>query len=156
MQCCLYALATLALLKKRYIATKYWFLWLWKCNLVFKLQLAKKCIGAKSWLLCKYFKCDKRFQLYVVVGNKLSSLRYKNESKPSYLLMPDNHSVSKAQLLSHHYSFHKVCHGFRLTKWDDYFQVAFGHFWIERCFLGHLGQFQKLALSLKPNHHKKI
>ena len=36
--------------------------------------------------------------------------------------------------------YYRVCHGFRLTKWDDYFLVNFDHFWIERHFLRQLGQ----------------
>jgi len=31
--------------------------------------------------------------------------------------------------------WYKVCHGFRLTKRDDYFWVDFDHFWIEHYFL---------------------
>jgi len=35
---------------------------------------------------------------------------------------------------------HRVFHGFRLTKQDDYFWVKFDHFWIEHWFLRQLGQ----------------
>jgi len=35
------------------------------------------------------------------------------------------------------------CHGFRLTKWDDYFWVDFDHFWIKQYFWRQLGQYWK-------------
>jgi len=38
----------------------------------------------------------------------------------------------------------RVCHGFRLTKWDDYFWVDFDHFWIKQYFWRQLGQYWKL------------
>jgi len=40
---------------------------------------------------------------------------------------------------------YKVCHWFRLTKWDDYYWVNFDHFWIEQYFWRQLGQYWKLA-----------
>jgi len=43
----------------------------------------------------------------------------------------------------------KVCHGFRLTKRDDYFWVDFDHFWIERYFWRQLGQYIEYWLEPK-------
>jgi len=40
------------------------------------------------------------------------------------------------------YSSYRVCHGFRLTKNDDYFQVKFNHSWIEAA----------RVVSLTPNN----
>jgi len=34
-----------------------------------------------------------------------------------------------------------VCHGFRSTNRDDYFQVNFDHFWIKQYFWRQLGQY---------------
>ncbi len=34
---------------------------------------------------------------------------------------------------------YRMCHGFRLTNWDDYFKVTFDHFWIEHHFSGYWG-----------------
>jgi len=42
-----------------------------------------------------------------------------------------------------------VCHGFRLTKRDDYFWVDSDHFWIDQYFWRQLGQYWKLARALK-------
>ena len=38
-----------------------------------------------------------------------------------------------------------MCHGFRLTKQDDYFWVNFDHFWSKYYFLRQLGQKWKSA-----------
>ena len=46
-------------------------------------------------------------------------------------------------------NFYRVCHGFRLTKRDDYFQVNFDHFWSEHHFLRQLGQYWKSAWAYK-------
>ena len=43
------------------------------------------------------------------------------------------------------FPFCKVCHGFRLTKRDDYFRVNFDHFWINHHFIRQLGQYWKSA-----------
>ncbi len=40
---------------------------------------------------------------------------------------------------------YSLCHGFRLTKQDNYFWVDFDHFWIEQYFWSQLGQYWKLA-----------
>ncbi len=44
------------------------------------------------------------------------------------------------QLLIHHTvnerRMCRICHGFRLTNWDDYFWVHLDHFWVKCQFLG--------------------
>jgi len=40
---------------------------------------------------------------------------------------------------------YRVCHGFRLTKQDDYSWVHFKHFWNKQHFMRQLGQYQKSA-----------
>ena len=41
--------------------------------------------------------------------------------------------------------YNRVCHGFRLTKREDYFWVDFDHFWSKCNFLRQLGQYWKSA-----------
>ena len=48
---------------------------------------------------------------------------------------------------------YRVCHGFRLTKQEDYFRVNFDHFRSKLCFFRQLGQVASIGLSVKPNHH---
>ena len=45
--------------------------------------------------------------------------------------------------------FYRVCQGFRLVKWDDYFRVNFDHFWSGPPFLRQLGQYWKSARAYK-------
>ena len=47
--------------------------------------------------------------------------------------------------------FYRMCHGFRLSKWDDYFQVTFE---VTRIFFE--AAVAKIGLSLKPNHHNQV
>ncbi len=42
----------------------------------------------------------------------------------------------------------RMCHGFRLTNWDDYFRVQFDHYWIKRQFLGSFDNFKLLVAKL--------
>jgi len=51
--------------------------------------------------------------------------------------------------------YYRVCHGFRQTKWDNYFRVSFGHFWNEGNFWGRLKE-TKVDSGLQPNHQVSI
>jgi len=53
-------------------------------------------------------------------------------------------------------SFNRVCHGFRLTKCDDWFWVDFDHFWSNCQFFEAAGSAVKIGSSLKPNQHMQI
>ena len=50
---------------------------------------------------------------------------------------------------------YRVCHGFRITKQNDYLLVTFDHFWSESHFSRQLGLW-KNSLEPKPNQHNKF
>jgi len=54
------------------------------------------------------------------------------------------------------YLFYRVCHGLRVTKWNDYFRANFDHFWIKHCFLRKLRQKWKLIQALNQTTISKF
>ncbi len=54
-------------------------------------------------------------------------------------------------------NYYRVCHGFRITKLDDYFWVTFDLFWSKRCFWSNWGNGKlESDSSLKPNNHNQV
>ena len=49
-----------------------------------------------------------------------------------------------------------LCHGFMLSKWNDYFRVTFDHFWSKWQFLRQYEAIVKIGLSLKLNHYYQV
>ena len=51
---------------------------------------------------------------------------------------------------------YRVCHGFRLTKRDDYFWVTFDHFWSKHHFFEAAGALVEISSSLQSSNHNQV
>ncbi len=90
------------------------------------------------------------FQLFAKKSWNKTFLSVRTNDVSFWVLFADTCKNDPIILMSY-----RVCHGFRLTKQDDYLWANFDHFWIEPYFWRQLGQLN-IGLSLKPNHHWKI
>ncbi len=114
------------------------------CCYFFQLRL-KECFGFPL-IVCFFPSWKKSWSS--IFANKSFKHSFAIEKEEKLL----NKKTEVATFRLHMYVFsvwcYRLCHGFRLTKRDDYFWVDFDHFWIKQYFWRQLGQYWNLTRAL--------